>query len=74
MGAVEMEILHTVGRFDVNACLKSIVLDSDIHIKKSYVFPGEGPNEFDGKDAVEVLQKYIYIYIYIYIYRRSPDR
>jgi len=52
-----MEILHVVGRFDVNACLKSIVLEPDIHIKESYVFPREGPGEFDGKGAVEVLQK-----------------
>jgi len=57
MGAVEMEILHTVGRFDVNASLKSIVLEPDIHIKESYVFSREGPGELDGKGAVEVLQK-----------------
>jgi len=48
MGAVEKEILHTVGRFDVNACLKSIVLEPDIHTKESYVFPREGPGELDG--------------------------
>jgi len=50
MGAVEMEILHTVGRFDVNACLKSIVHEPDIHIKESYVLP-RGPGELDGKGA-----------------------
>jgi len=52
-----MEILHTVGRFDVKACLKSIVLEPDIHIKESCVFPRERPGEFDGEGAVEVLQK-----------------
>jgi len=52
-----MEILHTVGSFDVNACLKSIVLEPDIHIKGSYVFPQEGPLELGWKGAVEVLQK-----------------
>jgi len=40
-----MEILHTVGRFDVNACLKSIVLAPDIHIKGSCVFPREERNK-----------------------------
>jgi len=57
MGAVEMEILHTVGRFDVNVCLKSIVLEPDIHIKESYVFLRGRPRELDGKGAVEILQK-----------------
>jgi len=57
MEAVEMNILHTVGRFVVNTCLKSIILESDIHIKDSCVFPGEGPSEFDGKIAVEILKK-----------------
>jgi len=52
MEAVEMKILHTVGRFNVNACLKSIILELDIHIKESYVFNGEEPSEFDGKGAV----------------------
>jgi len=52
-----MEILHTVDRLDVNACLKLIVLEPDIQIKKSYVFPREGPGEVDGKGAVEVLQE-----------------
>jgi len=57
MGAVEMEMLHTIGSFNVNACLESIVLEPDIHIKESYVFPREGPDELDREGAVEVLQK-----------------
>jgi len=44
-----MEILHTVGRFDVNTCLKSIVLEPDIHIKESYMFPRENPCDLDEK-------------------------
>jgi len=30
IGAVEKEIQHFVGTFDVNACLKSIVLEPNI--------------------------------------------
>jgi len=58
MGTVEIKMLHTVGRFDVNACLKSIFLEPDIHINVSYVFAAEGLSEFDGKVAVEALQKF----------------
>jgi len=54
-----MEILHTVDKFDVNACLKSTVLEPDIHIKETYVLPWERPSELDGKGVVGVLQKCI---------------
>jgi len=57
MGTVEMQALHTFGRFDVNTCLNTIVLDPDVHIEESYVFPREGPSKLDGKGAPEVLQE-----------------
>jgi len=41
----------------VNACLKSIVLDPDINIEESCMFPREGPSKFDGKGAVGILQE-----------------
>jgi len=57
MEAVEMKILHNVGWSDVNACIKSIVLETDIHIHESCVYSGEGSSELDGEDVIEVLQE-----------------
>jgi len=57
VGALEMQVLRTFGRFDVYTCLEPIVLYPDVHIEESYVFPREGLSKLDGKGGPEILQE-----------------
>jgi len=54
MGAIEMEILHTVGRFN----LSRLFLSQTSTSRKVTCFCEKDQVKFTGKGAVEVLQKY----------------